>query len=112
MNTKGKIKMFNLKNLKVVKELKNIQPKLKWTMFSEIQDYKINSEYVDLICGEKEDRVEATEKYLEKMVRETLIKEFSADIKNTESFDLLTDMVLHNFKKRQLEEEDFIREAL
>ena len=56
--------MFNLKNLKLVKELKNIQPKLKWTMFSEIQDYKINSEYIDLICGEKENNVEATEKYL------------------------------------------------
>lgn len=103
--------MFNFKNLKLVKELKNIEPKLKWTMFSEIQDYKINSEYIDLICGEKENNIEATEKYLEKMVRETLIKEFSADIKNTESFDILTDMIIHNFKKRQLEEEDSIMEA-
>ena len=103
--------MFNLKNLKLVKELKNIQPKLKWTMFSEIQDYKINSEYIDLICGEKENNVEATEKYLEKMVRETLIKDFSADIKDKESFDLLTDMVIHNFKKIQLEEEDSEMEA-
>lgn len=103
--------MFNFKNLKLVKELKNIEPKLKWTMFSEIQDYKINSEYIDLICGEKENNIEATEKYLEKMVRETLIKEFSADIKNTESFDILTDMIIHNFKKRQLEEEDSMMEA-
>ena len=40
------------------------------------------------------------------MVRESLVKEFSADIKNTASFDLLADMVLHNLKKQQLAEMD------
>ena len=98
--------MLNLKNLKVVKELKNIQPKLKWMMFSEMEDYKINSEYFDLLCGDKDSNVEATELYLERMVRESLVKEFSADIKNTASFDLLADMVLHNLKKQQLVEMD------
>lgn len=98
--------MLNLKNLKVVKEIKNIQPKLKWMMFSEMEDYKVNSEYLDMICGDKDNNVEATELYLEKMVRESLVKEFSADIKNTASFELLADMVLHNLKKKQLEEMD------
>lgn len=98
--------MLNLKNLKVVKEIKNIQPKLKWMMFSEMEDYKVNSEYLDLICGNKDNNVEATELYLEKMVRESLVKEFSADIKNTASFELLADMVLYNLKKKQLEEMD------
>ena len=98
--------MFNLKNLKVVKDIKNIQPKLKWMLFSEMEDYKVNSEYYDLICGNNDNNVEATELYLEKMVRESLVKEFSADIKNTKSFDLLADMVLYNLKKKQLEEMD------
>lgn len=98
--------MFNLKNLKVVKEIKNIQPKLKWMMFSEMEDYKINSRYFDLICGDRDKNVEATEEYLEKMVRESLVKEFSADIKNSASFELLADMVLYNLKKKQLEEMD------
>ncbi len=98
--------MFNLKNLKVVKELKNIQPKLKWMMFSEVEDYKMNSRYFDLICGDRDNNVEATEEYLQKMVRESLIKEFSADIKDTASFELLADMVLYNLKKKQLEEMD------
>ena len=40
------------------------------------------------------------------MVRESLVKEFSADIKNSASFDLLADMVLYNLKKKQLEEMD------
>ena len=68
--------MFNLKNLKVVKEIKNLQPKLKWLMFSEVEDYKLNSDYFDMICGTKENNVEATELYLERMVRESLVKEY------------------------------------
>ncbi len=97
--------MFNLKNLKVVRELGNVADKLRWSMnmFSEA---KASSEYFDLICGERENNVEATELYLEKMVRESLVKEFSADIKDTASFDLLADMVLYNLKKKQLEEMD------
>lgn len=98
--------MFNLKNLKVVRELKNIQPKLKWMMFSEMEDLKMQSSYIDLICGDRNNNVEATEEYLQKMVRESLVKEFSADIKDTASFELLADMVLYNLKKKQLEEMD------
>lgn len=98
--------MFNLRNLKVVKEIKNIQPKLKWMMFSEMEDLKMHSEYFDFICGDRDNNVEATELYLQKMVRESLVKEFSADIKDTASFELLADMVLYNLKKKQLEEMD------
>jgi len=98
--------MFNLKNLKVVREIKEIQPKLKWTMFSALKEADMNTNYFDLICGKKENNVEATELYLQKMVRESLVKEFSADIKDAASFELLADMVLYNLKKQQLEEMD------
>ena len=97
--------MFNLKNLKVVREFENVAGKLRWSM-SMFSDAKANSDYSDLICGEKENNVEATELYLQKMVRESLVKEFSADIKDSASFDLLADMVLYNLKKKQLEEMD------
>lgn len=97
--------MFNLKNLKVVREFENVAGKLRWSM-SMFSDAKANSDYFDLICGEKENNVEATELYLQKMVRESLVKEFSADIKDFASFDLLADMVLYNLKKKQLEEMD------
>ncbi|MBQ2645309.1 hypothetical protein IJG14_07050 [bacterium] len=98
--------MFNLRNLKVVRDIQNIQPKLKWLMFSDVEEAKMHSRYFDLICGEKDNNVEATEQYLQKMVREALVREFSADIKDTASFELLADMVLHNLKKKQLEEMD------
>lgn len=97
--------MFNLKNLKVVREFENVAGKLRWSM-SMFSDAKANSDYFDLICGEKENNIEATELYLQKMVRESLVKEFSADIKDSASFDLLADMVLYNLKKKQLEEMD------
>ena len=46
--------MFNLKELKLVKQLKTIKPRLKWLMFSQMQDYKINSNYIDMICPDEQ----------------------------------------------------------
>ena len=40
---------------------------------------------------------------LEKMVRDTLIKEFSPKIKDMKSFNLLVDATVHNIKQKQLE---------
>lgn len=94
--------MFNLKDLKIVKELKNIKPKLKWLMFSQVQDYKINSNYIDMICGDKEKEINSDAQKLENMVREMLIKEFSPDIKNMKSYEFLVEAVVHNLKKKQL----------
>lgn len=96
--------MFNLKNLKIVKHLKSIKPKLKWLMFSQIQDYKINSKYIDMICSEGDSN--RNNNRLEQMVRETLIKEFSPEIQNMKSYELLVDAVVHNLKKKQLEQMD------
>ena len=94
--------MFNLKNLKIVKELSNIKPKLKWLMFSQVQDYKINSNYIDMICNDQDKDVSTDGLKLEAMVKEMLIKEFSPDIQNMKSYDLLVDAVVHNIKKKQV----------
>ena len=92
--------MFNLKNLKIVKELKSIKPRLKWLMFSQMQDYKINSKYIDMICSDN-DVVEANNS-LEDIVRASLIREFSPEIQNMKSYELLVDAVVHNLKKKLL----------
>lgn len=96
--------MFNLKNLKIVKHLKAIKPKLKWLMFSQIQDYKINSKYLDVICNDG--GVETANERLESLVKESLIKEFSPEIQNMKSYGLLVDAVVHNIKKKQIEQID------
>lgn len=103
--------MFSkLKNLKLVKSLKSVPTKLKWIMFSQIQDYKINSKYIDLICGDKPKQINDDNEKLEQIVRETLIKEFSPKIQEMKSYNMLVDAVVHNLKKKQNQEteEEFI----
>lgn len=96
--------MFNLKNLKIVKQLKSIKPRLKWLMFSQMQDYKVNSKYIDMICSDNDTQT-ANDK-LEEMVKESLIREFTPEIQNMKSFDFLVDAVVHNLKKKQLSSYD------
>lgn len=98
--------MFNLKNLKIVKELKSIKPRLKWLMFSQMQDYKVNSKYIDMICSDN-DSVEANNS-LEDIVRASLIREFSPEIQNMKSYEFLVDAVVHNLKKKQLNAYDAV----
>lgn len=92
--------MFNLKNLKIVKKLSSIKPRLKWLMFSQMQDYKVNAKYIDMICSEGDSNT-ANDK-LEDMVRASLIREFSPEIQNMKSYEFLVDAVVHNLKKKQL----------
>lgn len=93
---------MNFKNFKIVKQLKNIKPRLKWLMFSQMQDYKINSKYIDFLISDTPKKVDEDEKRLEEMVRESLVKEFSPKIKDMQSFDLLVDAVVYNLKRKQL----------
>lgn len=100
--------MLNLKEFKIVKELKNISPKLRWLMFSQIQDYKINSNYMDLILNDKQKKFNDDHKKLEQIVRDSLIKEFSPSIQNMKSFNLLVDAVVYNLKRKQLKAQNKI----
>jgi len=94
------------KNLKIVKKLKQVSPKLKWLMFSEVQDYKINSEYIEMICSDSTKQVNSDNDRLEAMVRESLVKEFSPSVENMKSYELLVDAVVHKLKKKQLHATD------
>ena len=96
---------MNFKNFKLVQKLKNISPKLKWAMFSGLQDYKIASRYIDYIIPENKS-INADNLKLEKMVRDTLIKEFSPKIKEMKSFELLVDATVHRIKQKQLKDMD------
>lgn len=93
---------MNFKNFKIVRTLKNISPKLKWVLFSKFQECKIASRYIDYLIPEDKKDINKDNEKLEKMVRDTLIKEFSPKIKNMKSFDLLVDATVHNIKKKQL----------
>lgn len=91
------------KNLKLVKQLNSVSPKLKWLMFSQIQDYKINAEYIDMICSDDSKKTNSDNDRLEAMVRESLVKEFSPSVEKMKSYEFLVDAVTHNLKKKQLQ---------
>jgi len=93
---------MNFKNFKIVRKLKDISPKLKWAMFSSIQDLKIGSRYIDYIIPDNTKSIDKDNERLEKMVRDTLIKEFSPKIQKMKSFDLLVDATVHRLKEKQL----------
>lgn len=96
--------MFNLKNLKIVKQLKTVRPKLKWLMFSQMQDYKVNSQYIDMICSDS--NVKTANERSEDIVRASLVREFTPEIQKMKSYDFLVDAVVHNLKKKQLAQFD------
>lgn len=103
---------MDFKNSKFVKSVKNITPAIKSGLFKEIQDYKINSEYINYVAPDKENSVEYDNEKLENMVKASLVKEFGPDIKKSKSFNLLVDAVVHNLKKKQLEAFDDIKDEL
>lgn len=93
---------MNLRNFKIVRKLEKLSPKLKWTLFSQIQDFKIGSKYIDYLIPDSKKDINNDNEKLERMVRETLIKEFSPKIKDMKSFQLLVDTTVHNIKLKQL----------
>ena len=96
--------MFNFKDLKLVKAVGKIKPRLKWLMFSQMQDYKINSKYIDMLCPTEDKATPTYDSQLETIVKETLIKEFSPSIQNMKSYNLLVDAVVHKLKKEKMGE--------
>ena len=97
---------MDFKNLKLVKTIKNLSPKLKWFMFKNIQDYKIGSKYIDYLIPDEKKGIEKDNERLENMVRETLAKEFGTKVRDMKSYKLLVDAVVHNLKKKQLKNLD------
>lgn len=93
---------MNFKNLKFVRKLSGLSPKLRWFMLKSFQDYKIGSKYIDYLIPDENKTPGYDDEKLEKMVRATLIKEFSPKIKDSKSYELLVDAVVHNLKKKQL----------
>lgn len=92
-----------LKNLKIVKELKqSISPKLRWLNYSTQSVDKKSTEYIKMISGVDELQINSDERRLEAMVREQLKEEFPS-IENMKSYELLVDAVMHNIKKKQLQ---------
>ncbi|OGH98028.1 MAG: hypothetical protein A2039_00385 [Candidatus Melainabacteria bacterium GWA2_34_9] len=104
--------MKSMKNLKFTNELKGIGPKLKWFLFTQMQDLKLTSDYINFICPDANREMSNPIENLEKMVRQSLIREFSPEIQNLKSFDLLVATVMHNIQVKSLQGDAVTEEEL
>ena len=94
--------MQNNRKIKFTKQLRDIHTKLRWQVFSEIQDYKLTSDYIDMLMPSREGssaKTSSTEA-LESIVRESLIKEFSPKIQDAKCYNLLVDAVMSRLQKK------------
>ena len=89
--------MFNLKHLKLVKELKNGKSKINWLQFSSKNN---KSELLDEVISDNKFLQEDLK--IRAMVEDMLQKEFSAEIKNIKDYDFLVDSVVNKLKSKQL----------
>lgn len=94
--------MFDrIKNLKLVSKANEVSPKLKWLMYDGIKDYKINSNYLEMLTGEQGSGLSHAK--LEAMVRDMITREFSDKIKDKKAFETIVDATVHRIKVKQLE---------
>ncbi len=100
--------MTNKKNYKFTNGLKRIGPKLKWFLFTEMQDLKLTSDYINFICpgsDKKSDQESNPVEMLRNLIEQAIIREFTPKIKNLSSFNSLVDAIMYNIQKKSLEED-------
>lgn len=94
--------MFDkIKNLKIVSKANEMSPKLKWLMYDGMKDFKINSDYFEMITGDKAAGLSHAK--LEMMVRDMISREFPERMQDKKAFDYLVDATVHRIKVKQLE---------
>ena len=90
--------MFNLKQFKLVKELKNSKPQWKWLQFSgskNTKDELLNSLMADNKFVEEDLRIRA-------MVEDMIKREFPERLKDEKQYKYLVDCVVNKLKRQQL----------
>lgn len=91
-------------------KFKHFSQKFKWFLFTELQDLKLVSDYIDFICpSEKNKTVEQIED-LRNLIKQSLIREFSPNVQNFKSYDLLVDAVMYNIQKKSLKLDEDIEQ--
>ena len=93
--------MFNLKNFKLVKELKNVKPQVNWLKFTnERQNNTAKNDFINSVIDDN--KFVEDELKIRAMVEDMLEKEFSPNIKNIKGYDFLVDSVVNKLKQKQL----------
>jgi len=91
--------MFNLKQFKLVKQLKT-KPQAGWLSFSSLRKTQTQNEFLNSVINDNEFVKEDLK--LRAMVEEMLQKEFPDRIKDKKNYDFLVDSVVNKLKQKQL----------
>jgi len=102
-------KMKEISKTKFTNKLRMIGPKFRWFLFTELQDYKLTSYYINFICPDPRKKEADPIGMLENMVKQALIREFSPAIKRLKSFDLLVDAITHKIQTKSLEKDQGLK---
>lgn len=91
--------MFGIKNLKLVKELKNIKPHLKWLQFSNTEQNNQKEFFESIVADNKFVKEDMK---IRAMVKDIIRKEFGESIEKSKDYNFLVDSVVHKLKKQRL----------
>lgn len=102
--------MNDRKNYKFTNDLKRIGPKLKWFLFTEMQDLKLTSDYIDFICPGNDKSINKgysnPVENLRNLIENALQREFTPNIRKLKSFNLLVDSVMNNIMKKSFNDNE------
>lgn len=94
--------MKKFTNKKFTNKLSGLGTRGKWFFFNEIQDFKLTSDYIDLICPDSRDKNLNSVENLKNIVKKSLVREFTPGIQKSKSFGLLVDATMNNILKKSL----------
>lgn len=96
--------MLTKEQPKTQNKFKTFGPWIKWLVKKEIQEYRANSTYIEMLCpNPKLKGVENTSiAKLERLVRATILSEFGASVEHSKCFNLLVNSVMYKLQKESL----------
>jgi len=98
--------MKKFTNKKFTNKLSGLGTRVKWFLFTEFQDLKRTSDYIDFICPDSKDKNLNSVENLKNIVKKSLVKEFTPAIQKSKSFGLLVDATMNNILKKSLGKDD------
>ena len=92
--------MFNLKQFKLVKQLKTSKQQVQWLGLSSLRKAQTKNEFLESIISDNKFVQEDLK--LRAMVEEMIRKEFPERLKDKKNYDFLVDSVVNKLKQKQV----------
>jgi hypothetical protein len=96
--------MRSNKKVRYVNRASKLSEKQKLFLFAESVSLKSTSDYISMICSDKEGNNPV--EILKNEIRTSLIKEFSPSILKMKSFEHIVENVMYSLQKKSLEEDE------